>query len=226
MAFLLLHICHASPPSVNQLLGVVHHHAIVTLRAVAPLHSIPMSTSGPTFRVLPGLPGEGAPPVQFSATGQGTHREGFVVEFSPTDAESWVGNFQPGLRAYSEAMLHPSGRSVLVISGGQLYQVDPDTRGLLSTFGGIISDCIKDPSGSLLVFSDGIRSWALDSSGLRWQTERISWDGIRALSISRGSVTGEAYDPIKNAWTPFQVDLASGRISGGSYPEYSILPKT
>jgi hypothetical protein len=55
-------------------------------------------------------------------------------------------------------------------------------------------------------------------------TERISWDGIRALSISRGSVTGEAYDLIKNTWMPFQVDLASGRISGGSYPEYSILP--
>lgn len=35
------------------------------------------------FRTLVGLPATGPWPEQFSATGRGTHREGFVVELNP-----------------------------------------------------------------------------------------------------------------------------------------------
>ena len=49
------------------------------------------------FEILTGLPGTGPWPEQFSATGLGTHSEGFVVRFVPDHGEAWIGNFLPGL---------------------------------------------------------------------------------------------------------------------------------
>jgi len=89
------------------------------------------STTG-LFEVLPGLSGVGPYPEQFSATGKGTHREGFVVRFHPHLSESWVGNFQSVLHGFTGVLLHPDGRTVIVVSGGQAYHVDPETRKLLA----------------------------------------------------------------------------------------------
>src|SRR5437879_2745089 len=68
------------------------------------------------FRVLPGLPTSGPWPEQFSSTGQGMHREGFVVEFSPEGKPPWVGNFQPGMTGYSAVLQHLDGTSLIVIA--------------------------------------------------------------------------------------------------------------
>lgn len=169
------------------------------------------------FEVLPGLPGVGPVPEQFTATGQGTHSEGFVVRFNPRSSESWVGNFVSGFVGYTGAFTHPDGRTVVIISGGQAYQVDPATRKLLRHFGGGITEAIIEPSRKLLILSDGIRLWALDASGQRWETERLSWDGTRSLRIEGQAVTGEAYDPMGDKWIPFSVCLETGKVNGGSY---------
>lgn len=171
------------------------------------------------FEVLPGLPGVGPLPEQFTITGQGTHHEGFVVRFHAHLSESWVGNFQGGLSGYSSAIAHPDGRTVIVVSGGQAYQVDPASRSLLRHFGGMITDVIACPAEDLLVFSDGIRMWAEDATGQRWQTERISWDGIRDLAVESDSIVGESYDPTNRdrPWSRFSVCLKTGTVKGGSY---------
>jgi hypothetical protein len=172
------------------------------------------------FVELPGLPGDGPAPVQFSSAGQGMHREGFVVEFHPASGARWVGNFQPGLTSFSTTLRHSDGHSVIVISGGQAYHVDPDSRALLGEFGAAIADVVPVPGRSMIIFSDGIRLLALQPSGFVWKTERISWDGIRALVLSRDHISGEACDPMKDGWTPFSVSLESGQTTGGSYTEY------
>jgi hypothetical protein len=86
------------------------------------------------FRTLVGLPAIGPWPEQFSATGRGTHRGGFVVEFNPKTSSSWVGNFQRGL-TNSDAVLLPNGHSAIVIAGGQGYLIDPKDRRLVGLFG-------------------------------------------------------------------------------------------
>jgi len=72
-----------------------------------------------TFEELAGLPGSGPWPEQFSATGRGTHREGFVVKFVPARGASWIGNFQPGLTSLHGVYRHPNRHHLLVVSGGQ-----------------------------------------------------------------------------------------------------------
>jgi hypothetical protein len=169
------------------------------------------------FEVLPGLPGFGPIPEQFTATGHGTHSEGFVVRFNPRSSDRWVGNFVSGFAGYTGAFIHPDGRTAIIISGGQAYHVDPATRSLLRHFGGGITEAIVDANRNLLILSDGIRLWALDRSGQRWETERLSWDGTRGLRIEGQVVAGEAYDPMGDKWVPFAVSLETGKVNGGSY---------
>jgi hypothetical protein len=169
------------------------------------------------FEILPGLPGHGPAPEQFSATGHGKHSEGLVVRFHPRDSISWVANFVGGFTGFSRVLLHPDGHTVVAVHSGQAYHVDPRTRKLLSHFGGGITDAITDAGHGILIYSDGIRLWAFDSQGSRWTTARLSWDGIRDLKITQENAVGEAYDPMQDKWLPFSVSLATGAVTGGSY---------
>jgi hypothetical protein len=169
------------------------------------------------FRILPGLPASGPWPVQFSQTGQGTHREGFVVEFSPVGKQTWVGNFQPGMTSYNSVLPNLDGKSFIVIAGGQAYVVDPSERRLLGTFGGDVHAVLADPDLSVFVISNGVWLEAWERTGMRWRTRRISWDGISKLRIENETVKGEAWSPIDDRDYPFAVDLQTGAVEGGSY---------
>src|SRR4051794_19170072 len=97
----------------------------------------------PIFEVLPGLPAYGPSAEPFTATGQGAHREGFVVRFTSPDGGSWVGNFQRGLSRYDDLQAHPDGRNVLVVAGGQGYVVDPADRARRDYFGAQIDTALR-----------------------------------------------------------------------------------
>lgn len=169
------------------------------------------------FRVLPGLPAAGPRPEQFNATGQGTHREGFVVEFSPEGKSTWVGNFQPGMTGYRAVLPHLDGVSLIVIAGGQAYVINPEERRLVAVFGGTIDTVLAVPPAGPLVMGNGIWLEAWDNSGLRWRSRRISWDGMRHLCIENDKVKGEAWSPVDDREYPFAVDLTTGAVEGGSY---------
>jgi hypothetical protein len=171
------------------------------------------------FRVLPGLPATGDWPVQFSATGRGTHSEGFVVEFLPEKKPSWVGNFQPGLTRYDAVLPLPSGTSLIVVAGGQAYVIDADDRSLLTTFGGQIDTALFAPEASLVILSNGIDLEAWNANSRRWKTRRISWDGIWDLKVDQEHVRGQAWNPFDDCEVPFSVDLRTGDVEGGSYHE-------
>jgi hypothetical protein len=148
--------------------------------------------------MLPGLPGTGPRPEQFSATGGGTHREGLVVRFEPETGSPWVGNF--------------------VIAGGQGYIVHPENRQSTHLFGGAVMQTYRVVQPDLLVVGhQGIAFEAIGREGRVWHTPRLSWDGFRTVRIENGRIMGEAWNPIGGLWHEFEVDVATGRSSGGSY---------
>lgn len=171
-----------------------------------------ITSQSDVFEVLPGLPGVGPLPEPFAASGQGTHSEGFVVRFHPASGDPWVGNFQPGICGYDGVLMHPDGRTVIVVSGGQAYQIDPRSRACLRHFGGCISAVVRDDTRRLVVLADLTRLWLLDAARERWVSERVSLDGIRNLRIEAESVVGEDYDPMSDHWHPFSVSLETGRL--------------
>jgi len=81
----------------------------------------------------------------------------------------------------------------------------------------MISEMVQEPRRRLLIFSDDLRLWAMSASGVRWETGRISWDGIRGLPIEGNFIVGEAYDPMSDGWRQFTVELETGKVKGGSF---------
>ena len=175
-----------------------------------------MNTRHPRFEILSGLPPYGPSAEPFTATGQGTHRQGFVVRFYPSHGESWVGNFQPcglSLRAVEE---HPDGARLIVISGGQVYIIDPNNRKYVEFIGAGNEQIIHIGDVLLLITATDFK--AIGSEGQRWN-RRVSWDGIRNFAVdpTGHTITGEGWTPVTDEWIRFELDVASGVVTGGPY---------
>ncbi len=175
-------------------------------------------TNSPLWKILDGLPPYGSMAEPFSEMGQGAHREGLVVKFYPPTG-SWVGNFQRGVSSLDEVFIHPDGQHVVVVAGGTVYVIDVEDHQLITHYGGDIEQIILVPANGLVLLGDGIRFEAFDSTGTVWRSRRISWDGMRNVSLTGTIVRGEAYAPWgpHGMWYPFEVDALTGAVSGGSY---------
>jgi hypothetical protein len=171
------------------------------------------------FRLLPGLPGTGPAPVQFSERGRSTHSEGTVVEFTTAAGAKWVGNFQPGMYGTTAVLRAPGSQDrAMVIAKGEGYIVEPQRRALVGTFGGDIIDVFSIPDRDALIFGNGLRFECYGEGRLRWKTKRISWDGMMHAALEGDHLRGEAFDPMTDGWLKFSVDLETGETIGGSYP--------
>lgn len=174
-------------------------------------------TPAPTrHRILVGLPPCGPMPEQFSATGQGMHREGLVVEFTPPEAPPWLGNFQRGTTSLDVVIASRQNTTVIVIAGGQAYVVDPVSRSCVRVFGGELEHAFEFADRT--VFSNGLWLEAIAGERLLWRTPRLSWDGMKEVRVDGSRIVGRAYDPTTDAWAPFSVEIANGDAVGGSYP--------
>ena len=171
------------------------------------------------WKVLGGLPPYGPMALPFTATGLGTYREGLVVEFR-SHAGNWVGNFQRGVSSCDEVCEHPDGRHVIVVAGGTAYIVAPETRTLAHHFGAQIEQVLAVADQRLLVFGNGLWFEAVGPDGMQWRSRQLSWDGVRNVTRSARVLRGEAYAPEgpEGTWYPFEVDLETGEVTGGSYP--------
>ena len=139
------------------------------------------------------------------------------VEFdSGAGGASWVGNFQRGNTSLDAALAIPGSSRVLVIAGGEAYEVEPSSRSCVRMFGGSIEELLEHDGR--LVLSNGIWLEAFGAEGFIWRSRRISWDGFRNLRVEEGEVLGEAWNPFEDECVPFAVDLSTGEVRGGSYP--------
>lgn len=169
-------------------------------------------------RELPGLSGVGAHPRQYSASGSGMHREGYVVEFTPTQGPQWVGNFQAGIGHCSDLIEFTNNKSVLVVAKGQGYLVDAQSGALLAQYECDIDFLQKIPDEDMVIAGTATDFSAYRGAFTIWRTRRISWDGFRNLAVQANELTGEAWC-FDDSWHRFSVDLKNGDVTGGSYAE-------
>ena len=167
------------------------------------------------FKELAGLPATGPMAVPFPSAWVG--REGKVVEFH-TAAGSWVGNFRPGLGGIDAAHACPDGRHVLVVAAGDAWMVDAERQQANVILPAVDASMEVPGSSDLILSRQGLALVRLEGSRVIWHSRRISWDGFDDLRIEGARIVGQAFDPMKEAWVPFAVDLRTGASEGGSYP--------
>lgn len=174
----------------------------------------------PRWEIQAGLPPYGPMALPFSHTGMGTHREGFVVKFFPSTG-TWIGNFQRGLSSLDHVFSHPNEKHAVIVAGGTAYVVDPDSRNLIESFGGQIDAIIPVPELRYVLIRNGVSFEAMGPTGIVWKSRRISWDGMRNISLLGSTVHGEAYRPegVEVMWDAFELDILTGSVTGGSWAE-------
>lgn len=175
-----------------------------------------------TYEILPGLPGTGPYPEQFSTQG-GTHREGLVVRFTSCEGESWVGNFQPYFDSYlSGVFMHPDGATFVVVAGGQGYSVDPSTRRLVEVLGPGL--CAEAHDDRRLALATDVEIIVLERDK-QWVSERIAWDGTGKLAIDGDKLVGLGRDALSDAWRPIELDLQSHAVLRSAYEFEVVSPR-
>jgi hypothetical protein len=169
------------------------------------------------FSLLAGLPPYGDLPRAFPPEWGRLGREGVVVRFVRSDGRAWVGNFRPGLAGLWAVRAHPDGRRVLVFAGGDLWVVSPDTEAADLAAGDVDAMWpVHGPDG-LVMSLQGLGFARLGPDGILWRTRRLSWDGFRDVRAEGGRLVGLAWNALGDRWDPFEVDLATGASTGGSF---------
>ena len=177
-----------------------------------------MSDIVSAFEILPGLPPYGPEALPFSATGKGTHSEGMVVRFRADEGTEWVGNFQPGLTSCEIVVRHPNGQHYIVVTGGQVYVVDPNDPESWNCFGGNIEHVFEITQLDAVLFGNGLWFELLGPDGMIWNSRRISWDGMSDLTVNGLQLVGKAWS-LDDRWYDFRLDLTDGSVEGGSCGE-------
>ena len=102
--------------------------------------------------------------------------------------------------------------------------MNPDDSIPKSIFGYGYETVIKTLD-SRLILQDMTELTIVESNGEHWDTERISWDGIKNLKLEGTLVSGLSFNPLneKKQWVEFVVDLEKRNVKGGSYRQYEFI---
>jgi hypothetical protein len=62
----------------------------------------------------------------------------------------------------------------------------------------------------------------VEPNGEYWNTERISWDGLKEIKYKNRIVSGLSFDPMYDAdeWIEFSYNLDAKTLNGGSFHRY------
>ncbi|HMF64965.1 MAG TPA: hypothetical protein VK608_12820 [Edaphobacter sp.] len=74
-------------------------------------------------------------------------------------------------------------------------------------------------SHNLLVFAGFHALYAWGPSGEAWQTQRLSWEGIRITGVAGDTLSGMGWNLLTDKEVPFTVDLLTGRHEGGGFQQ-------
>ncbi len=149
-------------------------------------------------------------------------RSGIYVRVVSQKANAWIGFFALGFESEHAARgLYscPDPDSLCVVVGGYAYLVntlDPDRWMQLEQRP--VMDVRSVPELKLLIFVGATTISAVGESGWLWTTGRLSWEGISISEIKQHVLHGAGWDALKDQEVPFEVDLITGRHSGGTHP--------
>ena len=112
----------------------------------------------------------------------------------------------------------PREDDLLILSGGYAYLVDTLQPKMCEHLP------LRPATAVLPVRKEGVillsghsTVLAVDANGLRWQSERLSWEGVHLESVKDGKLNGIGWNMPENRDVPFQIDLVTGRHEGGGF---------
>lgn len=112
----------------------------------------------------------------------------------------------------------PEPTHLLAVAGGYAYLIDtanPPQCDFLPMRP--VTAVLPAPDSGLLLLAGFHHLIAVDASGIRWQTARLTWEGITLHNVQDGFLHGAGWDMFTDRDIPFRVDLRTGEHQGGGY---------
>jgi len=112
----------------------------------------------------------------------------------------------------------PRPDDLLAVAGGYAYLIDtlaPDR--CLHVPLRPVTQVLPAPDAGLILLAGFHTVAALDANGLRWETARLSWEGVTLSEVRDGELHGKGWNMHTNREVVFIVDLATGAHEGGGF---------
>jgi len=112
----------------------------------------------------------------------------------------------------------PRPDDLLAIAGGYAYLIDtlnPDRCLHLPLRP--VTHLVAAPANGLLFLSGFHTVAAIGANGLRWQTARLSWEGVTISGVHQGRLQGTGWNLHTDQEVPFSIDLETGQHEGGGF---------
>jgi hypothetical protein len=172
---------------------------------------------------------EAAPPVHpieklyhYPAELEEGDRSGAYLRVTPQIGPAWVGFFALGFdsdQVVSSICSTPDPERFCVVVGGYAYLVKAaDPADWLRVEQRPVVDLRVLPQQGLLLFGGFTSITAVGSAGIEWTTERLSWEGLTLTEIDADKLLGHGWDALADKEVPFEVDLKTGKHTGGARP--------
>jgi len=112
----------------------------------------------------------------------------------------------------------PNPDELCAVAGGYAYIFDtthPERSTHLPINPVTAVRVLKDHGLLLFIGFHTLLAWGRD--GLRWQTGRLTWEGLRITAVEAGRLYGIGWNLPTDKDIPFTVDLATGEHIGGGF---------
>ena len=113
----------------------------------------------------------------------------------------------------------PDPAKLCAIAGGYAYIIDADDP-IASQQIPLrpVTQVMALPAHGLLLFAGFHHLVALGAEGIAWQTERLSWEGLRLGTVEDDTLHGFGWNLMTDREVAFTVDLDTGKHTGGTAP--------
>ncbi|MES2393100.1 MAG: hypothetical protein V4555_15745 [Acidobacteriota bacterium] len=146
-------------------------------------------------------------------------RGAVLVNVKPASAPNFLATCALGFtnpRLPSGVFSTPNPASLLALAGGYAYLIDttaPETCLHLPIRP--VEQLVAVPDSGLILLAGFHEILALGATGVRWQTARLSWEGLTLNRIADNHLHGTGWHMPSNRDLPFTVDLNTGHHTGG-----------
>lgn len=172
---------------------------------------------------------ESAPPVHpveklyhFPVELEEGDRSGVYVRVTPQQGPAWTGFFAQGFdssQVLSAVCSCPDADSLCVIAGGYAYVVKASNPAQwLRIEQRPVVEMLVLTRQQLILFTGFTSITALGREGVAWNTEKLSWEGVRIFGTEGDTLRGAGWDALSDKEVLFEVDLKTGKHSGGAGP--------
>jgi hypothetical protein len=172
---------------------------------------------------------ESAPPVHpaeklyhYPAELEEGDRSGVYLRVIPKQCRPWRGFFVLGFESdqvVSAVCSCPDPDSLCVLVGGYAYVVKAsDPTEWFRVEQRPVTDLRVAYDLGLLLFVGFTSITALGHNGIQWTTGRLSWEGLSNVEIHGDKLRGQGWDAMADQEVPFEVDLLTGKHTGGARP--------